>query len=237
MKKNILKGYQNELKKIDKARAQIKEIPREYDFRSNNHSRFINATPAERDALINEIKKESAERDAIKAENDKTTVKIKCLQHNAEIVFCRECFPLLIDVLTPYFGKSYGEKTKEKTQTEFKTRYGMTFYFKDEREIVVIPLNDAGFSYGRSYSIHASYNTPFLTSDNRLNDLNTVETRTYKRPYIDNVNKHVNDLFKAYDDAKKAFETFENKAKIYSALSVDGLQDVNPYNPRFLGIL
>lgn len=238
MNKNILKGYQNELKKIDKARAQIIDIPREYDFKSNCKSLFDKATtPAERDAVLDKIKKDHAERDAIKAQNDKTTVKIKVLQHNAEIVFCRECYPLLIDVLNPYFGKSYGEKTKEKAQTEFKTRYGMTFYFKDDREIVIIPLNDAGYSYGQSFSIYSKYETPFLTSDNKLNDLNTVETRTYKRPYIENVNKHVNDLFKAYDAAKTAFETFENKAAIYSALTVDGLQTINTYNPHFYGIL
>lgn len=237
MNKNILKGYQKELKKINATRAQIKDMPREYDFRSNNRERLQAATPAERDAVLNELKQAAAERDAIKKENDRLTVKIKCLEHNAEIIFCREIYPLLTDVLKPYFGKSYGEKTAEKTRAEFKARYNMSFYFKDDREIVVIPLTECGYSFGRSYSVHASYNTPFLTPDNKLNDLTTIELTTYKRPYIENVNKHVNDLFKAYDAAKKAFETFENKAAIYSALSVDGLQTINTYNPHFYGIL
>ena len=237
MNKNILTGYQNELKKLNKARAQIKDLPREYDFRSNNRERLQAATPAERETILNEIRRDAAERDAIIKENEKTTVKIKCLEHNAEIVFCREIYPLLIDVLTPYFGKSYGEKTKEKTRNEFKNRYNMSFYFKDDREIVIIPLDDNGYSFGRSYSVHAKYSTPFLTPDNKLNDLNMIELTTYKRPYIENVNKHVNDLFKAYDAAKTAFETFENKAKIYSALTVDGLQDISTITPRFYGII
>lgn len=235
MNKNILTGYQNELKKLNKARAQIKELPREYDFRSNNRERLQAATPAERETILNEIRRDAAERDAIIKENEKTTVKIKCLEHNAEIIFCREIYPLLIDVLTPYFGKSYGEKTKEKTRNEFKNRYNMSFYFKDDREIVVILLTDAGYSY-KSYSVHASYNTPFLT-DNRLNDFNNIELITYKRPYIENVNKHVNDLFKAYDAAKTAYENFKNKADIYGALSVDGLQDINTNCPHFYGII
>lgn len=237
MNKNILKEYQKEIAKIKKARAQIKDLPREYDFKENCRNRLFATTPAERETILNEIRRDAAERDAIQKENEKTTVKIKCLEHNAEIIFCREIYPLLIDVLTPYFGKSYGEKTKEKARNEFKARYNMTFYFKDDREIVIVPLNDAGFSYGRSYSIHAKYNTPFLSPDNKLNNLNAIELTTYKRPYIENVNKHVNDLFKAYDDAKKAFETFENKVKIYSALAVDGLQDINTYNPHFNGII
>ena len=236
MNKNILKGYQKEIAKINKARAQIKELPREYDFRSNNRERLQAATPAERETILNEIRRDAAERDAIQKENEKTTVKIKCLEHNAEIIFCREIYPLLIDVLTPYFGKSYGEKTKEKTRNEFKNRYNMSFYFKDDREIVVILLTDAGYSY-KSYSVHAKYNTPFLTPDNKLNNLNAIELTTYKRPYIENVNKHVNDLFKAYDDAKTAYETFQNKAAIYSALYVDGLQDINTNCPHFYGII
>ena len=113
----------------------------------------------------------------------------------------------------------------------------MTFYFKDDREIVIQPLSDAGYSFGRSYSIHAKHKTPFLTPDNKLNDLNAVELTTYKRPYIENVNKHVNDLFKAYDAAKTAYENFKNKAAIYNALSVDGLQDINIYDPHFGGII
>lgn len=235
MNKNILKGYQKELAKINKARAQIKEMPREYDFKSNNRERLQAATPAERETILNEIRRDAAERDAIKKENDKTTVKIKCLEHNAKLIFGREIYPLLIDVLTPYFGKSYGEKTKEKTQNEFKTRYNMTFYFKDAREIVIVLLTEAGYSY-KSYSIYASYNTPFLT-DNRLNDFNNIELITYCRPYIENVNKHVNDLFKAYDAAKTAYENFKNKADIYGALSVDGLQDINTNCPHFYGII
>ena len=236
MNKNILKGYQKELTKISKARAQIKDIPREYDFRVSRRERIQAATPAERDAVLNEIRRETAERDAIIKENDTTRVKIKCLEHNAKIIFSREIFPLLIDVLTPYFGKSYGEKTAEKTRAEFKSRYNMTFYFKDAREIVIVLLTEAGYSY-TSYSIYARYNTPFLTVDNKLNDFNDIELITYCRPYIENVNKHVNDLFKAYDAAKTAFETFENKAAIYSALSVDGLQDINTTSPRFYGII
>lgn len=237
MNKNILKGYQNELKKIEKTRAQIKDIPREYDFRDNCRERLQAATPAERDAVLNEIKTAAAERDAIKKENDRLTVKIKCLQHNAEIVFVREIYPLLTDVLKPYFGKSYGEKTREKTRNEFKARYNMAFYFKDDREIVIVPLNDAGFSYGRSYSIYSKYGTPFLTPDNKLNDLTACNLTTFKRPYIENVNKHVNDLFKAYENARKAFNAFETAAGIYNGLSVDGLQDINIYNPTFYGIL
>lgn len=236
MNKNILKGYQKEIAKISKARAQIKDIPREYDFRSNNRERLQAATPAERDAVLNEIRRETAERDAIIKENDKTRVKIKCLEHNAKIIFAREIFPLLIDVLTPYFGKSYGEKTAEKTRAEFKTRYNMTFYFKDAREIVIVLLTEAGYSY-TSYSIYSKYETPFLTVDNKLNNFNDIELITYCRPYIENVNKHVNDLFKAYDAAKTAFETFKNKAAIYSVLSVDGLQDISTNCPHFYGIL
>ena len=220
-----LTAYEKELKKIERERAKIQDLTKEYDFKSDARERLRNAkTDAERETILNDLKKESAERDAIRQENEKIDIKIKCLQH------------IISDVLKPYYNKPLGEKTRAKIRDEMKTRYNIAFYFQDAREMVFVFLNDAGYSYGASISVYASHNTPFLT-DNKINDLSGVQIVTYRRPYIDNVNKHVNDLYKAYDNAKKAYDDFCIKAGIYTALTVDGLKGIDKYNPKFHGII
>lgn len=236
MKKNILTGYQKELKKIEKARAQIKDIPREYDFRASCRERLQAATVPERETILNEIREAEKKRETIRRENEKINIKIACLQHNAELTFISEILPIMADVLKPFYGKSLGEKTREKIRNEIKARYNMAFYFKDAREMIFYFLNDDGYTRGAGLSVHASYNTPFLT-DNKINDLSAVEIVTYKRPYIENVDKHVNALYKAYNAAKRAYDEFCVKAGIYTALTVDGLKDIDKYNPRFFGIV
>ena len=186
--------------------------------------------------ILNEIRKESAERDAMKQENEKIYIKIKCLKHNAELTFISEIFPLISEIFKPYYGKPYGEKTREKIYREIKEKYNLSFYFYDNREMVFNRLSDQGYSVGDPLHVHASYEAPFLT-DNKINDLSGVQIVTYKRPYIENVNKHVNDLYKAYDNAQKAYNDFCVKAGIYTALTVDGLKDIDKYNPKFYGII
>ena len=237
MKKTYLTGYFNELKKIERERAKIQDLTKEYDFKSDARERLRNAkTDAERETILNDLKKESAERDEIRQANEKINIKIKCLQHNAILTFTREIIPIVSDVLKPYYNKPLGEKTRAKIRDEMKARYNIAFYFQDAREMVFVFLNDAGYSYGASISVYASHNTPFLT-DNKINDLSGVQIVTYRRPYIDDVNKHVNDLYKAYDNAQKAYNDFCIKAGIYTALTVDGLKDIDKYNPKFYGII
>lgn len=221
-----LTAYEKELKKIKKERAKIIELTREYDFREKARERLqATKTDDERRAVLDDLRKQENDRETIKQANEKQLVKIKCLEHNAEITFISEIIPILTEVLTPYFGKSYGEKTREKTRNELKARCNVSFYFYDAREIHFVILNDAGYSE-KTIKVFASYNTPFLT-DNKLNDLSTVNIHTYKRPYIENVDKHVKALYKAYDDAKKAYDDFKTKSSIYAALTVDGLNEIN----------
>ena len=237
MKKTYLTGYENELKKIERERAKIQDLTREYDFKESNRDRLRNAkTDAERETILNELKKESAERDAIRQANEKINIKIKCLRHNAELTFISEIIPLISEIFKPYYDKPYGEKTRDKIYREIKEKYNLSFYFRDNREMVFNRLSDQGYSVGDPIHIYASHNTPFLT-DNKINDLSGVQIVTYRRPYIDNVNKHVNDLYKAYDNAKKAYDDFCIKAGIYTALTVDGLKDIDKYNPKFYGII
>lgn len=231
-----LTAYEKELKKIKKERAKIIDLAREYVFRENARERLQAAkTDDERRAVLDDLRKQENDRETIKQANEKQLVKIKCLEHNAEITFISEIIPILTEVLKPYFGKSYGEKTREKTRNELKSRCNVSFYFYDTREIHFVILNDAGYSE-KTIKVFASYNTPFLT-DNKLNNLSTVNIHTYKRPYIENVDKHVKALYKAYDDAKKAYDDFYTKANIFTALTVDGLKDIDKYNPKFYGII
>ena len=231
-----LTAYEKELKKIKKERAKIIDLTREYDFRENARERLQAAkTDDERRAVLDDLRKQENDRETIKQANEKQLIKIKCLEHNAEITFISEIIPILTEVLTPYFGKSYGEKTREKTRNELKARCNVSFYFYDAREIHFVILNNAGYSE-KTIKVFASYNTPFLT-DNKLNDLSAVNIHTYKRPYIENVDKHVKALYKAYDAAKTAYDDFCIKAGIYTALTVDGLKDIDKYNPKFYGMI
>jgi hypothetical protein len=142
----------------------------------------------------------------------------------------------MAEILQPYYGKPLGEKTRAKIHDELKNKYNLLFYYRDAREMVFSRMSDQGYTAGDPIHIYASHNTPFLT-DNKINDLSGVQIVTHKRPYIDNVNKHVNDLFKAYDNAQKAYDEFCIKAGIYTALTVDGLKDIDKYNPKFYGII
>lgn len=77
---------------------------------------------------------------------------VKFLQNNARIALFNDVMPVLLDILSKYKGKPYGEKTREKIAKELEERIGARAYIGtryDTDEIRIYPSN----SFGNTYTI------------------------------------------------------------------------------------
>lgn len=77
---------------------------------------------------------------------------VKFLQNNARIALFNDVMPVLLDILSKYKGKPYGEKTRDKIAKELEERIGARAYIGtryDTDEIRIYPSN----SFGNAYTI------------------------------------------------------------------------------------
>lgn len=161
---------------------------------------------------------------AIKTEAEKNEAKIKeltetiynlkikqqILRQNKKAAVFNEGFPVLLKAFEKYEGKQYGTATKEKIYSEVRAA-GYSFYFEGYQKstsLKLYKLNQNGCHYSGSedevYISCVNYDIPFITSENKI-QFKAAGARCSEK-YIENINKRVNELKKAYATYKTAVE-------------------------------
>ena len=155
----------------------MKDIKSAFDMidKSNENEKRLEAEwMKETDLMKRHETRKGLEAEWIKAEETTRDLylTVRLLQNNARIALFHEVMPVLLEVLTKYKGKPYGEKTRAKIAQEVEERTGArayigTKYNQDERGIY------STWGYGNTYSI---------TAGTKYN----AETKEYSRILIDN---------------------------------------------------
>lgn len=241
-----MKKYYDYLKKIDKKRAEKISLDRYYDFKSNWSERFIKAkTKEERDAIHAEHEIELKKREDAINRNEFIDVELSIMKNNARALLFDCIIPYVLKVLKDYNGKPYGEKTQKAIKERLESETGCAVYFKP-CEILIIPLNKNGYSYGsennlRIVATHDELNHEQrkILINNRINgDFEATYCFSYDfKPYVQNVNATARQIYKAHDNAIKARNAFYKAVSDFNRLAYGNIKELqypnNIYNSIF----
>ena len=129
--------------------------------------------------------------------------------------------------MTPYEGKKYGERTREKIREEANKR-GFGFYFDGhftESNTITAYMLDIENKYHHSGNktteirFYCDYKTPFITNENTIQILKATENGI-KNPYAytENVKTKAKQIKKAFDQYYNALETARNAESKLNAI-------------------
>lgn len=161
-------------------------------------------------ALNNEAHKNDERIAELTATLENLKLKQQILRQNRKAAVFNEGFPVLLKAFEKYEGKQYGTATKEKIYSEVRAA-GYSFYFEGYQKSTSLKLykldENSKFCGGRSEEVYIScinYDIPFITSENKIQFAEAGARCSEK--YIDNINKRVKELKKAYETYKTAVE-------------------------------
>lgn len=121
--------------------------------------------------------------------NESLKIKLEIMQNNKRVLFNQEITPTILEILSKYNGKKYGEKTAEKIRNEIKERVNCSVYFggySHKTDLHITELID-GYTSPASAEIilNSNYETPFIDENNvvngtlSLNDLRIANTTEF----------------------------------------------------------
>ena len=179
-------------------------------------------------------KRKTVENELIKLEEKKIDLQItiKILNSNAKIALFNEAMPQVLEVLSKYKNKPYGQKTEQRIKDEIKEKTGLGFYISSRyssQEYHIFPL---GFS-NNTYSIecgtkYIEEKQKKLLDDNKIQvpELKDLTIYYSSKEYIENIPKRIKDLKRLY---KKAYEKQQELEKIcseYNNLAVGNIKNI-----------
>lgn len=151
--------------------------------------------------------------------------KILILKNNYRIALFDETIPAVIDVLTKYNGRQYGEKTRAKIRDEIKAAIGINFYINCRSWCDEIIISDEYLRYNSQLEIYTRTDEHILIN-NRINAPTAdVLTMNYN-VFIDDPAERVQELKKAYSAACDIQRALENACKEYNNLTVYGIDPI-----------
>lgn len=187
-------------------------------------------TPEARRELRKSITEQDESRAAdlyTEAENLRSINKI--LQENARASFAAYVTPIITEIMKPYTGKQYGEKTREKIR-KAANEHGFGFYFDGYRgkdTIKAYALTDAGYTdHGmRDISIYATdadgHRAYYISEGNTVQDFQTINHTSYYT-YTENPQDKRGEIEKAYKKYVEAYEAAKAAQSALNALLPEG---------------
>lgn len=167
--------------------------------------------------------------------NDKIKIQKQILIENAKHAVFNENISKICDIWNKYVGKPYGEKTREKIFEEIKNECGLYVYISNQYGAT---LNIRHATRGELFWQSGFSASSIITDGNRaqaLDGYNKVQELTpellridFCGDYVEDVQKHINELFKAYKKAKQAEKQYNQAIKEYNALTRGEIQRFNP---------
>lgn len=223
---NELKEADNKLKELG---AQAKKMDAEkYPFDEVYLKGFKNIN----EEKYNHNKEiEKRQNDLYIIERDEK-IKRHYIINNLKFALLNENKNAVIEVLKKYSGKKYGEKTREKIAKEIEEKTGGKWariegYKNTEIELKFNELpgcyNDQILKYYTEWD-EVNKVRPQLLTDNTIQ---TPEELNFNGQYIEDIEHRCEQVKNAFENTLKAFKEYEEAAKLYRGLKVDGLRDLN----------
>lgn len=168
--------------------------------------------------------------DLIKAEKatKNLSLTIKFLQNNARISLFHDVMPVLLDILSKYEGKPYGEKTREKIAKELEERIGARAYIStryDTDEIRIYPSN----SFGNTYTITVGTKpNEHILIDNKIQILPIESFSIWyiNKRYFEDIQAAIVEMETLYNKAYSMQKELDSVCGAFNKYAVEGISSI-----------
>lgn len=153
---------------------------------------------------------------------------IKYLQNNARIALFHDVMPVLLDILSKYKGKPYGEKTCEKIAKELEERIGARAYIStryDTDEIRIYPSN----SFGNTYTITAGTKpNEHILIDNKIQILPIESFSIWyiNKRYFEDIQAAIVEMETLYNKAYSMQKELDSVCSAFNKYTVEGISNI-----------
>lgn len=153
---------------------------------------------------------------------------VKFLQNNARIALFNDVMPVLLDILSKYKGKPYGEKTREKIAKELEERIGARAYIStryDTDEIRIYPSN----SFGNTYTITVGTKpNEHILIDNKIQILPIESFSIWyiNKRYFEDIQAAIVEMETLYNKAYSMQKELDSVCSAFNKYSVEGIESI-----------
>lgn len=153
---------------------------------------------------------------------------IKFLQNNARISLFHDVMPVLLDILSKYKGKPYGEKTREKIAKELEERIGARAYIStryDTDEIRIYPSN----SFGNTYTITVGTKpNEHILIDNKIQilPLESFSIWYINSRYFEDIQAAIDEMETLYNKAYSMQKELDSVCSAFNKYAVEGINTI-----------
>lgn len=153
---------------------------------------------------------------------------IKFLQNNARISLFHDVMPVLLDILSKYKGKPYGEKTREKIAKELEERIGARAYIStryDTDEIRIYPSN----SFGNTYTITVGTKpNEHILIDNKIQILPIESFPIWyiNKRYFEDIQAAIDEMETLYNKAYSMQKELDSVCSAFNKYAVEGISSI-----------
>ena len=153
---------------------------------------------------------------------------VKFLQNNARIALFNDVMPVLLDILSKYKGKPYGEKTREKIAKELEERIGARAYIGtryDTDEIRIYPPN----SFGNTYTITVGTKpNEHILIDNKIQILPIESFSIWyiNKRYFEDIQAAIVEMETLYNKAYSMQKELDSVCSAFNKYAVEGISSI-----------
>lgn len=153
---------------------------------------------------------------------------VKFLQNNARIALFNDVMPVLLDILSKYKGKPYGEKTREKIAKELEERIGARAYIGtryDTDEIRIYPSN----SFGNTYTITVGTKpNEHILIDNKIQILPIESFSIWyiNKRYFEDIQAAIVEMETLYNKAYSMQKELDSVCSAFNKYTVEGISNI-----------
>lgn len=151
-------------------------------------------------------------------------LKMKVLIFNTQTSLMHEVLPTFIEVWNKYVGKRCGEKTYEKIKNEIKEKTNCSVYLSRFNYSIDINYLVGGYvSYDEYTKIEVYFKPDYkVLIDNVIQHITMDDFKTDRR-YVENVDEHIEEMLKLYDEAQEKKKELE---KAYAKFNTMVIGDI-----------
>lgn len=153
---------------------------------------------------------------------------IRFLQNNARIALFHDVMPVLLDILSKYKGKPYGEKTRDKIAKELEERIGARAYIGtryDMDEIRIYPSN----SFGNTYTITVgTKSNEHVLIENKIQilPLESFSIWYINKTYFEDIQAAIDNMEELYSKAYSMQKELDSVCGAFNKYAVEGISSI-----------
>lgn len=153
---------------------------------------------------------------------EKCRLRIKYLNNNAKIALFYEVMPSVLEVLSKYEGKRYGEKTEKKISDEIKEKTNCSMYIRYGK-IHVCSVDKYGYDF--DCGVKSELHDKKILDENKIQhiEMEDLSISYINRNYYEDIDSTIEELERLHKEAKQKQDELNGIFEKYNELTVDGI--------------